>query len=170
MLVWKGLSWCHICILLTFNWLKALCLVLLVPGAPVKSTLQLWWSIQERRGYQWLLINLTLCPLTKKQRNKVEFQCRRLSQSQRAQCRIMHLIGIFTLVRTTWDYIKDRWSYINKTMRPCYAITSSHLGLLQDRKGLRACIHGRTVHLLLLLQDWFWLWELYGSFVLSERR
>lgn len=41
----------------------------------VMSTLQLWWRIQERRGYQWLLINLTLCLLTKKQRNKVEFQC-----------------------------------------------------------------------------------------------
>lgn len=40
----------------------------------------------------------------------------------------MHLIGIFTLAGTTWDYIKDRWSYINKTMRPCYAITISHLG------------------------------------------
>lgn len=40
----------------------------------------------------------------------------------------MHLIGIFTLAGTTWDYIKDRWSYINKTMWPCYAITISHLG------------------------------------------
>lgn len=36
------------------------------------------WSIQERRGYQWLLINLALCSLTKKQRNKVEFQCREI--------------------------------------------------------------------------------------------
>lgn len=86
-LVWKGLTYCRVCILLTFNWLKPSCLVLLVPAGPrfpVKSTLQLWWSIQERRGYQWLLINLALCSLTKKQRNKVEFQCRRLSQSQRA--------------------------------------------------------------------------------------
>lgn len=49
----------------------------------------------------------------------------------------MHLIGIFTLATTTWDYIKDRWSYINRTMQPCYAITSSHLGPLWDRKRLQ---------------------------------
>lgn len=54
----------------------------------------------------------------------------------------MHLIGIFTPAMTTWDYIKDRWSYINKTMQPCYAITSSHLGLCREReKGLSAQLH-----------------------------
>lgn len=36
----------------------------------------------------------------------------------------MHLIGIFTPAMTTWDWIKDKWSYINKTMWSCHATSS----------------------------------------------
>jgi len=51
----------------------------------------------------------------------------------------MHLIGIFTLAMTTWDWIKDRWSYINKTIESCYATTSSHLGFLGCRERVQVC-------------------------------
>lgn len=80
----------------------------------------------------------------------------------------MHLIGIFTLATTTWDYIKDRWSYINKTMQPCYAITSSHLGLRWGRKRLQVHSEPRMMRLPLATSARLYLWELYCGFVPSE--